>query len=432
MDTLTKEQQYVITTLLEGHNVAMTGCGGTGKSHVIKQLAVALGPTLEAKLGRNPNIHITALTGCAALLLGSNASTLHSWSGIGLGKEDVADLVWKIQRNGKAKKNWKLCDLLVIDEISMLTKDLLEKLDDIGRRMRRCDKPFGGIQLLLVGDFCQLPPVKELNFAFESARWSTIVPKVIELVEVQRQKDPVFQEILRGARRGQLSKESETLLRGRMGLDWKGHKIRPTLLFPKNAEVDMINDANLKALKGPLKVLEAGFTYGDLKTAARTNTKSEDFKRSLSALDRDSSYKDKLLLAEGAQVMLIANLDIGSGLVNGSRGVVVGFQEKDGAPMVEFLNGSRLPVSQHKWEVPGYPGVFRTQYPLRLAWACTIHKAQGATLDSALIDIGLNTFEYGQAYVALSRVKSLESLYIHDLNPKAFLLNPKVAAFYGF
>jgi ATP-dependent DNA helicase PIF1 len=130
--------------------------------------------------------------------------------------------------------------------------------------------------------------------------------------------------------------------------------------------------------------------------------------------------------------MLIANLDIGSGLVNGSRGVVVGFQEKDGAPMVEFLNGSRLPVSQHKWEVPGYSGVFRTQYPLRLAWACTIHKAQGATLDSALIDIGLNTFEYGQAYVALSRVKSLESLYIHDLNPKAFLLNPKVAAFYGF
>jgi len=177
MDTLTKEQQHVITTLIEGHNVAMTGCGGTGKSHVIKQLAVALGPTLEAKLGRNPNIHITALTGCAALLLGSNASTLHSWSGIGLGKEDVADLVWKIQRNGKAKKNWKNCDLLVIDEISMLTKDLLEKLDDIGRRMRRCDKPFGGIQLLLVGDFCQLPPVKELNFAFESERWSTLSPR---------------------------------------------------------------------------------------------------------------------------------------------------------------------------------------------------------------------------------------------------------------
>ena len=432
MDTLTKEQQQVMDILLQGSNLCVTGCGGTGKSHIIKQLSTALTPSLEAKLGRPPTIHITALTGCAALLLGSNASTLHSWSGIGLGKEDVADLVWKIQRNGKAKKNWKNCDLLVIDEISMLTKDLLEKLDDIGRRMRRCDKPFGGIQLLLVGDFCQLPPVKELHFAFESARWSTIVPKVIELVEVQRQKDPVFQGILREARKGVLSTESEALLRTRMGLDWKGHKIRPTLLFPKNAEVDMINDANLKALKGPLKVLEAGLTYGDLKVAAKTNTKSEEFKRCMCALDRDSSYKDKLLLAEGAQVMLVTNLDITVGLVNGSRGVVVGFQEKDGAPVVEFLNGSRLPVSQHKWEIPGYPGVFRTQYPLRLAWACTIHKAQGSTVDSALIDIGLNTFEYGQAYVALSRVKSLESLYIHDLNPKAFLLNPKVAAFYGF
>jgi ATP-dependent DNA helicase PIF1 len=431
MDTLTKEQQNVITTLLEGHNVAMTGCGGTGKSHVIKQLATALGPSLEAKLGRPPNIHITALTGCAALLLGSNASTLHSWSGIGLGKEDVADLVWKIQRNGKAKKNWKNCDLLVVDEISMLTKDLLEKLDDIGRRMRRCDKPFGSIQLLLVGDFCQLPPVKELNFAFESERWPTIVPKVIELKDVQRQKDPVFQEILREARKGVLSKESEALLRGRMGLDWKGHKIRPTLLFPKNAEVDMINDANLKALKGPLKVLEAGFTYGDLKTSVKTNTKSEEFKRAVSTLDRDSSYKSRLELAEGAQVMLITNLDIGSGLVNGSRGIVVGFTDS-GAPIIEFLNGSKIPVSPHQWEVPGYSGVFRIQYPLRLAWACTIHKAQGATLDSALIDIGLNTFEYGQAYVALSRVRALESLYIHDLDPKAFLLNPKVAAFYGF
>jgi ATP-dependent DNA helicase PIF1 len=432
MDTLTKEQQNVLDTLLQGKNVCMTGCGGTGKSHVIKQLGALLGPTLEAKLGRKPAIHITALTGCAALLLGDQASTLHSWAGIGLGKENVVDLVWKIQRNGKAKRNWKMCDLLIIDEISMLTKDLLEKLDDIGRRMRRCDKPFGAIQLLLVGDFCQLPPVKELVFAFESERWSTIVPSVIELIEVQRQKDPVFQSILREARKGVLSKESEALLRTRMGLDWKGHRIRPTLLFPKNAEVDMINAANLKALKGPLRTFEAGYAYADLKTAAKTNLKSEDFLRAVNHLDRDATYRSRLELAEGAQVMLVTNLDIGAGLVNGSRGVVVGFSEKDGAPVVEFLNGSKLPISQHQWEIPGHSGVFRIQYPLRLAWACTVHKAQGATLDSALIDIGLNTFEYGQAYVALSRVRSLESLYIHDLDPKAFLLNPKVAAFYGF
>jgi ATP-dependent DNA helicase PIF1 len=431
MDSLSLEQQKVLDTLAEGHNVCMTGCGGTGKSYVLKQLETRLGPVLEAKLGKKPVIHITALTGCAALLLGPEASTLHSWSGIGLGKEDVSDLIWKIQRNGRAKRNWKVCDLLVVDEISMLTVELLEKLDDIGKRMRRCfDKPFGGIQLLLVGDFCQLPPVKQLTFAFESERWSAIVPKVIELSTILRQKDPVFQKVLTEARAGRLSPESIALLKGRMGLDWKSHRIRPTLLFPRNAEVNMINDANLKALKGPLKTFEAGISYADLKVAAKTNIKTEDFKRSVAALDRDAMYRDKLLLAQEAQVMLITNLDVGSGLVNGSRGVVIGFDTL-GAPLVEFLGGQRLPISLHKWEIDGYPGVFRTQYPLRLAWACTIHKAQGATLDSALIDIGSNTFEYGQAYVALSRVRSLEGLYIHDFTPAAFSLHPKVAAFYG-
>jgi ATP-dependent DNA helicase PIF1 len=431
MDSLTKEQQTVLDTLAEGHNVCMTGCGGTGKSYVLKQLDTRLGPILEAKLGKKPVIHITALTGCAALLLGPEASTLHSWSGIGLGKEDVSDLIWKIQRNGRAKRNWKACDLLVIDEISMMTVELLEKLDDIGKRMRKCfDKPFGGIQLLLVGDFCQLPPVKQLTFAFESERWTTIVPKVIELTVVQRQKDPVFQKILTEARAGDLSSVSEALLKERMGLNWKSHRIRPTLLFPRNAEVNMINDANLKALKGPLKTFDAGISYADLKVAAKTNIKTEDFKRSVAILDRDAMYRDKLLLAEEAQVMLITNLDVASGLVNGSRGVVIGFDAKDGSPIVEFLAGNRLPISLHKWEIDGYPGVFRTQYPLRLAWACTIHKAQGATLDSALIDIGTNTFEYGQAYVALSRVRSLEGLYIHDFTPGAFSLHPKVAAFY--
>ena len=433
MELLTNEQQDVINTLSQGHNVCMTGCGGTGKSHVIKYIPQILGPLLETKLGHKPIIHTTALTGCAALLLGPDASTLHSWAGVGLGKECVTDLVWKINRNGRAKKNWRQCDLLIIDEISMLTVELLEKLDDIGKRMRKCfDRPFGGIQLLLVGDFCQLPPVKQLQFAFESERWTTIVPKTMELVQVQRQKDPLFQKILTEARRGDLSVVSESLLRERKGLEWRSQRIRPTLLFPRNAEVNMINDANLKALKGPMKTFDAGFAYADMGVAARTNLKNEDLKRSVAQMDKDAMYRDRLILAEDAQVMLITNLDVGAGLVNGSRGVVVSFDTKDGSPVVEFLNGSRLPIAPHKWEVDGYPGVFRTQFPLRLAWACTIHKAQGATLDSALIDIGENTFEYGQAYVALSRVRSLEGLYIHDFTPGAFSLHPKVAAFYGW
>jgi ATP-dependent DNA helicase PIF1 len=428
MESLTDEQQEVIKTLASGVNVFMTGSGGTGKSHVIKLLPTLLAPLLKERLGHDPIICCTALTGCAALLLGSDASTLHSWAGIGLGKDEVADLVFKIQRNGRAKKHWKQTDLLIIDEISMLTLDLLDKLDDIGKKMRRSDKPFGGLQLLLVGDFCQLPPVMkdgDLQFAFESSRWSTIVQKTVELKEIHRQKDPVFQTVLGEARRGSLSAESIALLKGRMGLDWKKQKIRPTLLFPKNAEVDMINAANLKALKG-IRPFMAGF-----KSSGKTKTDltGEAFLRAVAALDKDSMYRAKLELAVGAQVMLIKNLDVPGGLVNGSRGVVVKFAE-DGSPVVEFLNGREVQMSLQEWPIDGWAGVTRTQYPLRLAWACTIHKAQGATLDSALIDIGLGVFEVGQAYVALSRVKSLDSLFVHSFSPEAFRLHTRVEAFY--
>jgi ATP-dependent DNA helicase PIF1 len=357
---------------------------------------------------------------------------LHSWAGIGLGKDDVAELIWKIQRNGRAKKHWKQTDVLVIDEISMLTLDLLDKLDDIGKRMRRSSSPFGGIQLLLVGDFCQLPPVikdADLQFAFESRRWPTIVQKTIELKEIHRQKDPVFQTVLGEARRGSLSMESIGLLKGRMGLDWKKQKIRPTLLFPKNAEVDMINAANLKALKG-IRPFEAGYAFAKPGIKAKFDLKNEAFLRAVAALDKDAMYRPKLELAVGAQVMLIKNLDVPGGLVNGSRGVVAKFGD-DGEPVVEFLNGRLIPMSLQEWPIDGYSGISRTQYPLRLAWACTIHKAQGATLDSALIDIGEGVFEVGQAYVALSRVKSLDSLFVHNFSPEAFRLHTKVEAFYA-
>ena len=288
----------------------MTGCGGTGKSYVIGQL----GSLLEPLMGKKPLIEVTALTGCAALLLGPKAKTLHSWAGIGLGREEPIDLVWKINRNGRAKKYWKNTDLLVIDEISMLTAELLEKLNEIGQRMRKCfSKPFGGIQLLLVGDFYQLPPVakdKAVVFAFESRLWSTIVNETIELRTIHRQKDPVFQGILAEARSGTLSAESQAILRSRMGLDWKSHKIRPTLLFPKNAEVDMINDVNIKALKGRPYVYKVQYAYGSAKIADKTKILDPTFMKTVATMDRDAMYRPELTLLVGAQVMLIANLDI--------------------------------------------------------------------------------------------------------------------------
>lgn len=429
MNTLTDEQRYVITTLAEGHNVFMTGCGGTGKSYLIRIIQ----DVIDKRIG------VTALTGCAALLLeGRNkAKTLHSWSGIGLGKEGVGELVARVRRNGRAKKFWTTTDLLIVDEVSMLTADLLEKLDLIGQNLRKSPKPFGGLQLLLVGDFYQLPPVikgSSAIYAFESERWSTIVPKTIVLKTIHRQKDPAFQRLLTEARTGSLSEASCDILRSRMGLPWNELKIRPTLLFPRKAEVDTINDDNLRALKGDKH------TYKTLtKGATERERKDPSFQRTLEYMDRDAPYRDEVELAIGAQVMLIYNMNPDAGLVNGSRGVVTGFSALTAAttadqailyPVVEFMNGQEVRIGPHDWEVDGHKGVARSQIPLLLAWACTIHKAQGATLDSALIDIGSNTFECGQAYVALSRVKSLEALYVYDFTPSAFKTNFKVDSFY--
>jgi len=427
MSAISPQQQQVIDALIRGENVFMTGPGGTGKSHVIKTLQETVGKPMADVKGRPFRIAITALTGCAALLL-NDGKTLHSWAGIGLGKDPVGDLLFRIRRNGRAKKNWVAYDLLVIDEISMATSGLLETLDAVAKAMRRSNKPFGGLQLLFSGDFYQLPPVTKTGatvFAFESPLWPVLVSTSILLTDIHRQSDPVFQRILGEARIGALTPDSMTILRARKDLDWQSLKIRPTLLFPRNAEVDILNDANIQALKGPK------YTFS-VKTIGATAKQLNDptFQRALGTLDRDAPYRIDLELAVDAQVMLLHNLNPAAGLVNGSRGVVVGFDEATGHPLVEFLNGARIRIGPHLWLLEGQAEIGREQLPLRLAWACTIHKAQGATLDSALIDVGDNTFEAGQAYVALSRVKSLDSLYIHAIKASAFWTHGQVTDFY--
>ena len=434
MESLTSEQRHVFNTVQSGKNIFLTGRGGVGKSYIIGVLYDEMPKRRTNTIGLGVKVAVTALTGCAAILLGPFAKTIHSWAGIGLGKESVDELIGRIRRNARAKKNWASTDILIIDEISMMTPELLEKLDDIGRIIRKNrTKPFGGIQVILSGDFLQLPPVQkgeDIKFAFESSRWSQIVAESIELTQVLRQKDDVFRKVLAEARMGALSADSVRILEGRMNLDWQKLRIRPTLLFPRRAEVDMINEANLAALKGARHTYKASIVCDE--KAAGFNTKSEEFKRMLTYADKEASYMTELVLAEGAQVMLTSNLDIEKGLVNGSRGVVTGFLDNpDHTPVVDFLCGIKhMPMSQEKWEIEGYKGVFRAQIPLRLAYALTTHRSQGATLDCALIDIGANIFEFGQAYVALSRVRSLDCLYIHDFDETAFCAHGRVIRFY--
>ena len=428
-------QQAAFDAIEAGKSIFLTGPGGTGKSYLLNELWKR----------SSKDISLTAMTGCAALLLNSKAKTLHSWAGVGLGTDVVPLLVSKIRKSRKAALRWLKTDVLVIDEVSMMTPDLFEKLDEVGRKVRRNElMPFGGLQIVLVGDFFQLPPISTESFVFESPLWKKLGLETHELTEIVRQKDPIFQTILNEARHGELTKASVRLLRKRMNLDYKSLTVQPTMLFTRRVEVDQINTRELKKLTTERHVYKATTVFNPSANTTGLTVSSPEVQMAVQKLDGNAAYSPELVLAVGAQVMLLYNLNHEAGLVNGSRGVVVDFKkaepsEADKAfikrdetlmPVVEFKSGDRRTIDYNTWEVQDFPGVLRKQIPLKLAYAVTIHKAQGATLDCALIDVGDRTFEYGQAYVALSRCKDIESLYVHDLDAAAFRANPKVKEFY--
>jgi len=448
METLNAGQQAAFNAIMEGKSIFLTGPGGTGKSFLIKEVYDKLSSPSHS-------VSLTAMTGCAALLLHSNAKTLHSWSGIGLGTDVVPLLVGKIKKSRRALLRWMKTDTLVIDEVSMMTPEIFEKLEEVARKVRRDERPFGGLQLIMVGDFFQLPPVskgEETKFVFESPLWTSMGLTTHALTEIVRQKNPEFQAILNEARTGTLTKASLKVLRRRMDLDYKSLEIQPSMLFTRRGEVDSINATHLKKLQTEKKTYKATTIFNPITQTRGLAKTSPEVEAAVQALDKVASYSVELTLAVGAQVMLLTNMT--NGLVNGSRGVVMGFErppvkeaeegDLSGAkvpakeakhsdvlfPLVKFKGGTQL-IQFHDWELQEFPGVKRQQIPLKLAYAITIHKAQGATLDCALIDVGGRTFEYGQAYTALSRVKDMESLYIHDLAAEAFKAHPKVVAFYA-
>ena len=425
MERLNDEQRNAVHAAIEGKNIFITGPGGTGKSYLLSVLVKEL-----KKVGRR--VTVTAMTGCAALLLELQAKTLHAWAGIGLGRGSIDSLVSGIVQHYPRKKRWTHTDCLIVDEISMLTPGLLETLDKIGRFVRKKQEPMGGLQVIFVGDFYQLPPVSrdtpqapDRTFAFQTPVWSQIIEETHQLRTIFRQQDPAFQRILGEARQGALSPESIALLESRKNMAWKGQLIRPTLLFTRNADVDAINCKQFNKLPSEIHTFVA-------RTVLTGGKKEADYKEVIEKMDRDAPYTANLELKVGAQVMLLTNLNFEAGLVNGSRGVIKDFCETTGNPMVQFLPTlAPIRIEAHKWESDTEPPFSREQIPLRLAYSVTIHKAQGASLDSALVDIGPATFEYGQAYVALSRVRSLAGLWVYDLDPRAFRVHPAVREFYS-
>lgn len=406
-----------------GKNIFITGQAGTGKSFLIKKIIKDC-KTSKREYG------VCALTGAAACLI--NGKTIHSWSGLGHGEKDAGYYVERILKKFPVKMRYWKTRVLIIDEISMMDIDFFELLDEVCRNVRGNNKPFGGIQIILLGDFYQLPPVlkeKEKQFCFESPLWTEAIDICCLLREVQRQKDNEFQKILQEVRDGNISQESiETLVSCKFKTIDESSGIIPTKLYSTKKSVDIFNQKEFNKLDvDQIYEYDVESTYLGQK-AVKMNL--EEKQRLEEQLDKDFPYESELSLCIGCQVMLLINKDVESGLVNGSRGVIINFE--DDKPKVRFMNGMEEVIDFYEWEyeINQTNKILRKQIPLKLAWAITVHKSQGCTLDCVEIDIGKSIFEYGQSYVALSRVKTLEGLYIKDIDIEKIKSHPKVIKFY--
>ena len=447
---LSLEQEYSLQLFEEGKNIVVTGPAGTGKTCLIKQI-------MASAFQSKKKIQICAMTGCAAIILGCNAVTLHSWSGIRLAKGTPDEIYNSVRINKKAMTKWRTTQILVVDEVSMMSKRIFDILNYIGKRIRCDPRPFGGIQLVFTGDFYQLPPVGGIEagsglFCFESVDWESTFPweNHIELKTVFRQKDPVYKEILNGIRVGKIDAENIAILNKCVNRPFdkaKHNGCVPTKLFAIHRKVEEINQQMFQAINEPC------FEYNFVKKTDCT-TYTESFKlipneilgkcrRELTAPKIDSELEylinncpcERLLcLKKGANVMCTVNLDMDAGICNGSIGIIVDFAPSVGAgsppPIVLFSNGIKRQMPLKYWQSEEYPTLAIGQIPLRLAWAMTIHKIQGATLPMADIDIGNTIFECGQSYVALSRVENLEGLYLSGFRPDKIKVHPGVKEFY--
>lgn len=418
MDTLTKQQKSAFALIDKNKNIFITARGaGCGKTFLLQHII----NRYSKSFGYNKKIAVTASTGVAAVLI--SGITLHSWAGIGLGKKPVSSLVREIENDKYKKKRWLETEMLIIDEISLISPILFDKLECIARHVRKNCLPFGGIQLVISGDWLQLPNMDGDNYAFESKAWEKCIDDIVYLTEIKRQHNKEFQDVLNSIRVGKITKQAKKLLRSRLNVSLENEfGIIPTKLYSLNINVERINNRHLNEL---------------LKYSNRTKKtfkinwnpkKKED--REFTKYLKLCNLCENLELCIGAQVMLLINKSQEQGLVNGSRGIIKGFNSED-LPIVKFLNGTEdvIELSEKIVEIDNRAiGTFK-QLPLKLGYATTIHKSQGSTLDYVEIDLS-NIFELSQAYVGLSRVKSLEGLSILNLDFKKFGVNIKALRYY--
>lgn len=401
-------QAEALELMHSGANVFLTGEPGAGKTYTLNKF-------IEEAQDKHKRIAITASTGIAASHIGG--TTIHSWSGLGIA-DAISDA--ELDRMGYKQQlveRYNRCDILIIDEISMLHGSRLDMVDRACRWIRRKeDVPFGGLQVIFVGDMFQLPPVTrgsdETDYAHHSNAWRVADLKPAYLTEQHRQgAGDELLDILREMRNGGISQEHIELLNTRKGLP-VDESI--TKLYTHNVDVDTLNNNKLAELDGPMH------TY-------TMTGKGKDWL--VEKLMKNLLCPDKLQLKVGAEVMFVAN-NFDKGFVNGTRGRVIAFER--GEPVVETTDDLRIQVEEHTWrqfnETGEYVVAEVSQTPLRLAWAVTIHKSQGMSLDAAEIDLS-KAFVPGMGYVALSRVRSLDGLFLGGLGPQALLLDRDIYEF---
>ncbi len=398
-------QGEALTILKTGVNVFLTGSPGAGKTHTINEYVAWL-----RACGIEPSV--TAATGIAATHV--SGMTLHSWSGIGIAESLSEADVDRIAGKEHVARRIQKAKVLIIDEISMLSANTFAMADAVCREVRRTTLPFGGLQVVMVGDFFQLPPVSrrgdETRFAYASSAWRELNPLICYLTEQYRQDDDEFLSVLSAIRANDVEEVHFEHLTGRVValVDAPAHAPK---LFSHNADVDRINAAELAKLKGDKK------TY-------RMNGKGAE--TMVEGLKRGCLSPDVLELKKDAVVMFTKNSPSGS-FVNGTLGAVVGFSANDGLPIVETRDGRTITAEPMEWQVEenGKVRASVTQVPLRLAWAMTVHKSQGMSMDAAVIDLS-QAFEYGQGYVALSRVRRLSGVHLLGMNQRALQVHPDI------
>lgn len=403
------QQSEALEILKTGRNVYLTGAAGAGKTYLLNQYIAYLEDN-------NVPVGITASTGIAATHM--QGITIHSWSGIGINSEMTDEELQAVAKKSHVKRKILEARVLIIDEVSMLSGDQLNLIDQICRLVRDPFQSFGGLQVVLSGDFFQLPPISRYGEqppmpVYASEAWKGLDLAVCYLAEQHRQEDDVFLQILNTIRDNVLDAELLKHLNARTGPDAELSRSSITRLYTHNANVDTENWKELQKLPGEVR---------------KYKMESRGPANLVASLQRGCLAPEELHLKIGAVVMFVKN-NFEVGYVNGTLGEVVDF-DPNGIPVIETHDGKTITPEAASWKVQegGETLAELLQLPLRLAWAITVHKSQGMSLDAASMDLR-KAFTPGMGYVALSRVKSLSGLHLHGYNDHALAVDQRVLHF---